>query len=376
MQKRCRIVIEDGINLIGVMDESGTLPAGTFWAQWDRTRGRRTPDNPDGRPDMATLPPGTRTIVSRFPLISPSDVRVLRAADPATLSPALTALTNVIVFPRVGDPEPCKMSGGDLDGDIYLLAWDTALLPPREAVAVDYTPAVKAEDTCAQVTVQDIVQFWINYMKNDQLARIAIAHLAIADFAQEDGVRVYADNGRCHRLVQLHSTAVDFAKTGVPVDHRDVSRETEGTAVPDYLPSGRDVSTSVIGTITRDAKRRTMTSAQVLQPADAGTGALLAYADRDLLLPAARAFRRDAERLLEDWTTDAARLMARCGSRRWQCVWCCACGSASVPWLFRRLPCEDAERAQLVSNRVHVLRQPTCGAAAPCNGLARFSSLG
>ena len=60
-------------------------------------------------------------------------------------------------------------------------------------------------------------------MENDQLSRIAVAHLAIADSAAAaNGDRVYADNDRCHELVKLHSKAVDFAKTGVPATRAEV----------------------------------------------------------------------------------------------------------------------------------------------------------
>ena len=313
LQGKCRIPLKDGVNLIGVMDESGALPEGTFWARWDRNRGRRSPISPHGIPVCSSLPPGTRTVVGRFPCISPADVRVLRAADPSTLPAALTALTDVIVFPRVGAiPEPCKMSGGDLDGDIYLLTWDPALIPDQEAVAVDYTPEHVPVETDEGVTVADIVDFQINYMKNDQLGRIANGHLAIADSAEDGaGNRVYADNHKCDELVHLHSTAVDFAKTGVPVRPSDVTAVLRGVPVPDYL-GGVDRSTSVIGEITRSAKERTAASVGLLAGVGAQQWRLLRHADRDLLVHGRHEFRHDAERMLCDWCYDVGQLMRRC----------------------------------------------------------------
>ena len=212
--------LEDGVNLIGVMDESGTLPEGTFWARWDRNRGRASPGDAPGKPRLEPLPACTVAAVSRFPCLAPADVRVLRAADPDTLADSVKALRNVIVFPRVGEiPEPCKMSGGDLDGDIYLLTWDESLIPEQDAPAVDYKPAQQPQEKEDGVSVRDIVEFQIDYMKNDQVGRIANGHLAIADFATNaHGKRLYANDPKCHQLVHLHSTAVDFAKTGVPVD--------------------------------------------------------------------------------------------------------------------------------------------------------------
>ena len=63
----------------------------------------------------------------------------MKAADPATLPDELTSLHNVVVFPKVGRrPEQCKMSGGDLDGDIFFIIWDENLIPAADAPANDY----------------------------------------------------------------------------------------------------------------------------------------------------------------------------------------------------------------------------------------------
>jgi RNA-dependent RNA polymerase len=51
--------------------------------------------------------------------------------------------------------------------------------------------------------------FYVDYIKNDNLGRIANAWMAWADFSG-------ADSHQCLQLAALHSTAVDFAKTGIP----------------------------------------------------------------------------------------------------------------------------------------------------------------
>lgn len=53
-------------------------------------------------------------------------------------------LENVLVFSQRGArPESCLMSGGDLDGDLYFVIWDDALVPHDEDAPLDYTPARK-----------------------------------------------------------------------------------------------------------------------------------------------------------------------------------------------------------------------------------------
>ena len=112
VQEKCRMPVERGVNLVGIMDETGALPAGTFWASWDPSRDNRG----HATAQAAPLTPDTRAIVSRAPCMDPADIRVLSAASSRGLPASLTTLKNVIVFSRHGDrPECCKMSGGDLD---------------------------------------------------------------------------------------------------------------------------------------------------------------------------------------------------------------------------------------------------------------------
>lgn len=81
-----------------------------------------------------------------------------------------------------------------------------------------------------RVQPSDVVEFFLNYIVNDQLGRIADGHLALADASPQ-----LANDDRCMQLVELHSTAVDFAKTGVPVDPEKVSKLLRGVQFPDYM---------------------------------------------------------------------------------------------------------------------------------------------
>lgn len=64
------------------------------------------------------------------------------------------------------------------------------------------TPRMKSN-----VTTDDIKEFFVDYIKNDNLGQIANAHLATAD-ASEEG----AMDHRCQRLAELHSLAVGKKK--------------------------------------------------------------------------------------------------------------------------------------------------------------------
>ncbi|CAK7236296.1 hypothetical protein SCUCBS95973_009559 [Sporothrix curviconia] len=148
-------------------------------------------------------------LVGRNPSLHPGDLRVVEAVD----VPALRHLRDVVVFPRSGDRDiPSMCSGGDLDGDDYFVFWDQRLLPPREfwnyeAMNFDST----REPDVDEVTPHDLISFFVKHMKHDTLPRIAMSHRAFADQLEDSAM-----NPRCLELAQLHSQAVDYAKTGVP----------------------------------------------------------------------------------------------------------------------------------------------------------------
>ena len=70
----------------------------------------------------------TFVIVSRSPSYHPGDIRVLRV-KPLPLGHPVLSLRNCILFATRGyRPDPDKMGGGDLDGDMFLVIWHPTLL--------------------------------------------------------------------------------------------------------------------------------------------------------------------------------------------------------------------------------------------------------
>ena len=77
-----------------------------------------------------------QVVVTKNPCSHPGDIRLLKAIgedDPRfndgdygyQLKQYFRNLVNVVVFPTTGKrPEQNKMSGGDLDGDVYFAIWD------------------------------------------------------------------------------------------------------------------------------------------------------------------------------------------------------------------------------------------------------------
>ncbi|MCJ1355792.1 MAG: hypothetical protein MMC33_005784 [Icmadophila ericetorum] len=217
LKEKAKILVNGGALLFGCIDETATLQ-GHFYDRQPKpmdTREERINLLPeifvqlskgkDDKPEVIVGP----MLLARNPSLHPGDIRVVRGVDVL----ALRHLKDVVVLPQTGDRDLSGMcSGGDLDGDDYLVMWDQDILPPEDQwnhEPMDYTAPVPIE--VPEVTTNDITSFFVTYIKNDSLPQIAHAHLATADF-MDDGVM----NEKCLLLATLHSKAVDYVKTGEP----------------------------------------------------------------------------------------------------------------------------------------------------------------
>lgn len=250
---RARIPIdsEKGVCAIGVMDELGVLEPNEIFCQY------AVPTT--GKVKTVTGP----VTVGRSPCLHPGDIQPLKAVD----HPSLRDLVDVIVFPKKGKrPIPTMLSGGDLDGDIYFVLFDETLaLPVKDGSApMDYR-APKPIELPHPVRPSDVADFFVQYLRNDRLGVIANAHVVYSD---KDEKSVWGD--RCLLLAQLHSVAVDFAKTGVPADiPMDLLPRKQMSMYPDFMGKHSKlsyVSDKVLGKLYRAC--RACTSAQANNMSD------------------------------------------------------------------------------------------------------------
>ncbi|KAK1710443.1 RNA-dependent RNA polymerase [Colletotrichum lupini] len=217
LKEKARVVVDQSAFLLGCLDETGTLRGHS-----QATEGKNT-NNIEDLPQIFLRIPKPQDgefycvtgvcIVGRNPSLHPGDIRVVEAVD----IPDLHHLQNVVVFPSTGDRDvPSMCSGGDLDGDDFFVIWNQDLIPQNwHHKPMNYI-APKAPKLKRDVKVSDLRTFFVRYIQNDCLAKVATAHLAHADLSKQG-----ANDKKCLRLAELHSKAVDYVKTADPAEYPD-----------------------------------------------------------------------------------------------------------------------------------------------------------
>ncbi|KAL7810798.1 RNA dependent RNA polymerase domain-containing protein [Trichoderma aethiopicum] len=220
LKHKARIPVDQGVTLFGIMDETGFLEEGeiyvTFDDQYDKLQGRVKRSLKDGF-----------VLVTRSPALHPGDIQSAQMRTPPPGHP-LRDLKNCVVFSQKGTRDlPSQLSGGDLDGDLYSVFWDPYVVPKQVYPAASY-PRVSPTSLDRAVTPDDIADFFVNFMEADILGIIANRHQVYADFRDEG--TLHRD---CTELAGLHSTAVDYSKTGIPVSLQDLPKPPRMR--PDFL---------------------------------------------------------------------------------------------------------------------------------------------
>ncbi|CDW74505.1 rna-directed rna polymerase [Stylonychia lemnae] len=264
LKKKARIRIKNSCVLIGVIDETGSLNDGEIFVKINRSS--YDLDNAqdiiseelDKNYDNMTKNTNAqviftyedqqisgKVIVTKNPCSHPGDIRLLTAIGPEDeRCQVFEELINVIVFPSKGyRPEQHKMSGGDLDGDVYMCIWDDQIVSqiPESCCKTGQCtrqegiqpPAVyKKFEEDSNVNSDNIVDHMANYFERDNLGHLAHLHLGLCD---QEGVK----GPFRQEMIELSwymSIAVDFAKHGKSVEpHKYQHIERKLNQWPDFM---------------------------------------------------------------------------------------------------------------------------------------------
>ncbi|XP_021822322.1 RNA-dependent RNA polymerase 6 [Prunus avium] len=288
LREKARIFIHSGRWLMGVLDELGVLEQGQCFVQVS-TPSLESCFAKHGS-SFAQIERNLQVIkgyvvIAKNPCLHPGDIRILEAVD----APGLHHLYDCLVFPQKGDrPHTDEASGSDLDGDLYFVTWDENLIPPSKKswTPMQYDPA-EAKRQGRPVTQQDIIDFFVKNMTNENLGPICNAHVVHAD-RSDDG----ALDGNCLKLAELAALAVDFPKTGKIVS---LPQHLKPRLYPDFLGKEDNQSyksTKILGRLYRKVRDA--------YDEDAATSSELHYVpsdipyDMDLEVPGAADFIFDA----------------------------------------------------------------------------------
>ncbi|KAB1205839.1 RNA-dependent RNA polymerase 1 [Morella rubra] len=249
LRVKTRIFVPNGRSMMGCLDETKTLEYGQVFVQISRFK-RQLCNNSSLKFTTSSSNPGSfifegKVVVAKNPCVHPGDVRVLTAVN----VPTLHHMVDCVVFPQKGKrPHPNECSGSDLDGDMYFVCWEPDLIPPLEIQPMDYTAAPRMT-VDHDVTIEEVEEYFVNYIVNDNLGIIANAHAVYADREPDRAL-----SAKCIELAKLHSIAVDSPKSGVVAE---MPRDLRVKEYPDFMEKPDRItyiSKGVIGKLFREVK--------------------------------------------------------------------------------------------------------------------------
>ncbi|KAG9233793.1 rna-dependent rna polymeras-like protein [Amylocarpus encephaloides] len=223
LKYKARIPVKHGYTLLGIMDETGILNEGQVFCITDDS----------GVSRVITGQNGQEVIVTRSPALHPGDVQTAVAVEVPSSSP-LMKLQNCIVFSQRGSRDlPSMLSGGDLDGDLYHVIFDHRASITRPTFTPADYPRQPPRELDREVESSDMTDFFVEFMETDQLGRICNTHKMIADQSRQGVTDPY-----CIMLAEMASTAVDFSKTGIPVDMKQFRKIKFNRIRPHFMAPG------------------------------------------------------------------------------------------------------------------------------------------
>ncbi|RLN56712.1 hypothetical protein BBJ28_00013763 [Nothophytophthora sp. Chile5] len=245
---RARIPIAKGRTLMGVADFTGTLEYGEVFVQYTETEEDSDQIHYVALDDVDVA-------VHRSPCHHPGDIRVLRCR--ADVPPQLRQLKDCIVFPSRGPrPHPDECTGGDLDGDVFVVIWDKRLIPAREQVQEpmsfeeeERSTSPHGKEYYESIDDDGLVDFYVHSIQDDILGVASNAHVALCD-ASMDGT---FDKG-AKALARICSKQVDSLRAQSDLK---IVRQFAPKVYPDFMQNKEKPSypsSKVLGKMYRRCK--------------------------------------------------------------------------------------------------------------------------
>ncbi len=238
IKNKARIYIEESAYVMGIMDEYNVLEYGQAFLRIKRK-------NKD-------IILNQKCSIAKCPCLHPGDIRILdfKKYIPGNKDTEKYKIfekyENVIIFPSKGKrPHPNECSGSDLDGDYYFVFYDKDLIPKESDLMepMNYIFDYKSLEK-KKITINDIIEYFAEYINLNNLGIIGDAHLALTD--QDD---LGAKGKIPMKLAELFSLAVDAPKTGLKIELND---DEQAKKYPHYMGKKKNksyVSSNILGII-------------------------------------------------------------------------------------------------------------------------------
>ncbi len=169
-----------------------------------------------------SLPHDEDVIVSRHPMGHPGDLQKLRHVDNKSVRKFLGNRRNVVVFSVKGSrPAAGMMSGGDYDGDTFIVLWNPKIVGsmestvPQAILPQNIGPSNKANQVSTLgYRVQDLIVARLKSRRKITMQSAAILRQLYAD-------RYGAADSRSLEVGRIYTDAIDAEKTGSQVQLPD-----------------------------------------------------------------------------------------------------------------------------------------------------------
>ncbi|KAI0717586.1 RNA dependent RNA polymerase-domain-containing protein [Cerioporus squamosus] len=204
--KKPQLRINDACYVMGVVDELGILEENEVFLKLPHRAHCGGSEYITGQ-----------VAITRMPCFSTGDIRKFTAV----VRPELDHIENCIVFSRMSPRSiPDMIASGDLDGDLYIVIWDQALIPPTQ-VPVLTRPRASSQPpgtptdvrrTCTpEGMMADAIDTFVKYRGQGLL--VARLHGKWVEAAQT--TPALAASPLARGLVKLNEEALDMVKNGV-----------------------------------------------------------------------------------------------------------------------------------------------------------------